>query len=410
MVAVRRLFKHGKKLAGAFASTFIPKSGGFKAAGKLNPKNIGTFAVAAHLAGKRAMTAAKRGMSNPQSGLTTRVPYTKFKKGNANRVKGLKRVKVSPRLRKQILAVNEKSHIQGYMQESYKCTQYNVAPLTNTCAVIENVYLPNDSLGSVFSYNHILHCASRLWNGKGANSFPNVTDALNFDPLVQTIHVRKQWVTLRFKNNSQRTIRMRIVSATPHGTKTTVTPIAAWSSGITDMQAAKRLISNLTPTVGMMYTHPKIYDGFRNQYGTSEMDYTLEPGQAIEQNINGPGMIYDGGNFYQNGAVYNIFQKQDVFNFAVILPDLVLSSAGVPGHLSDSTALLATNFICFDATYHVQMSMPEPAGWQSGGVAPAAGAVPLVNRVKRFVLDDFNDFTPTLLSTEIRTDEEQPKT
>nr|WAE43075.1 MAG: capsid protein [Cressdnaviricota sp.] len=336
-----------------------------------------------------------------------RLPTKRFKRGNANRVVGIKRVKVPSKLRLQIKEIDEAQHIQGYMQENYICTQNSVAPTTNLTNVIENISIPNDSLGSYFSWNHILHCASRLWNQKVANTFPNVTDALNFDPLNTQVHVRKQWVTLRFKNNSTRSVRMKIINATPHGTKTIQTPVAAWISGLNDMVTSGRMIVNNSNGISQLYVHPKVYDGFKNQYGTSEVDYVLEPGQSVEQNIRGPAMIYDGGKFYNNGA-YNVFQKQDIFQFAVITSDTISDNVGVTGHLGDNTTLLASNFLLCEGTYHVHMSMPEPTGWTSGGVAPAAGPVKNNNRVKRFVFDEFNSTTATGASTEYRTDELQP--
>lgn len=408
---VKQWFKHGKKFIGALGTSLLPSGGpNIKVNGKLDPRNFGRFAVGAHLAGGRVMRKERQLMfRNPQSGVSTRVPYARIRGGNSNRVRGLKKVRVPRKLRKQILAVAEKSHVQGYMQETYLATQTSVAPVSNLTTVFENVYLPNDSYGGVFSYNHVLHCASRLWNAKSANSTPQIGDSANFDPKTCEIHVRKQWVTLRMKNNSLRTLRVRIVTATPHGTKTLETPVSAWDSAFVADVANGTVISNSSAyKSAIMYTHPKIHDGFRNQFGTSETDYTLEPGQAIEQNIPGPGMIYRGGKFYQQGNTYNVFQKQDVFNFAVILPDLGVCATGETGHLSDTNHNLASNFLCFDATYHVSMSMPEPVGWQSGGVAPAAGPVANVNRVRRVVLDDFNSRVLVADAAEYRTDEQNP--
>lgn len=375
------------------------------------PKAAALASFAAHYRHRSKMNK----LGNPLSGISTRLPYTRYKKGNANKVRGLKKVKVPARLRKQIKQTIEANHIHGYMQENYICTFNPAAPVnSNQTTTIENMYLPNDSFGSIFSWNHVLHCASRLWNGKAAGSTPQITDAGNFVNNTTKVTVKKQWVTIRIKNDSTRTLRMKVVSATPKGSKCLATPVAAWTQAVANEITSGRVI-NCGNGIAQLYTHPKIFDEFNNMYGTSEMDYTLEPGQSVEQNVQGPAMDYDGDKFFQLGA-YNTFQKQDIFNFMVVTCDLIYAAAqvapalaAVAGHLNDNTTFAPQNWILIEGTYHVQMSMPEPTGWQSGGIAPAAGAVANVNRVKRYVFDDFNTTPQEASAVEYRTDEQNPK-
>lgn len=382
-----------------------------KYSGAKFPKAAALASFATHLRHRKKMNK----LGNPLSGISTRLPYTRYKKGNATKPRGLKKVKVPARLRKQIKQVNEASHIHGYMQENYICTANPAAPVnSNQTTCIENMYLPNGSFGSVFSWNHVLHCASRLWNGKGATSIPQINDVGNFINNTTKVTVKKQWVTIRIKNDSTRTLRMKVISATPKGTKCLATPVASWVQAVSNEIASGRVI-NCGNGIAQLYTHPKIFDEFQNMYGTSEMDYTLEPGQSVEQNVNGPAMEYDGDKFFQLGA-YNTFQKQDVFNFMVVTCDLIYAASQVApplpaigGHLNDNTTFAPQNWILIEGTYHVQMSMPEPTGWQSGGVAPAPGAVANVNRVKRFVFDDYNTTPNEVTAVEYRTDEQNPK-
>ena len=118
-----------------------------------------------------------------------------------------------------------------------------------------------------------LHAASRLWNGKAANATPTILDGGVLDNKTSVINVRKQWVTMRFKNNSNRTIRAKHFLCT-QSQQSLFTPNQAWYLGINDMISNSCLIGTPTVTQNHLFTHPKTVDQFNQYFSSSETDYT----------------------------------------------------------------------------------------------------------------------------------------
>lgn len=342
----------------------------------------------------------------PMSAPSTRVPLKIKRKGN-RKVKGTKKVKVSRTFRQKVKECGAAAKLQGYFQANYACKMVGQAT-SNSTVVDDGLLSPSTVNGSVFSYSNVLHAASRLWNQKAATSTPTSTDVNNFDARTTIIDVRKQWAVMRFKNNSLRTIRMKHILCTPKSAQSTFTPGQAWSQAISDMIGDLRLIGSPTVSKNTMFTGPKTFDQFSQFFSTSETDYTLEPGQSIEETIKGPSMVYDGGKFLANGA-YVIHGKQDVYSLVVYYYDLVVATAPVTfvGYANQPGAIQPTQGLLVSSTYHVQMCMPEPTGWISNGTAPAAGAVANGLRLKKYCFDDFNAFGAATTAIN-REDEQNP--
>ena len=113
----------------------------------------------------------------------------------------------------------------------------------------------------------------------------------------------------------------------------------AWYLGINDMISNSRLIGTPTVTQNHLFTHPKTVDQFNQYFSSSETDYTLEPGQSIEENIEGPSMLYDGGKFWQSGN-YCIHQKQDIYSFVVYWYDLcvgLVPTVNLVGYINEAS-------------------------------------------------------------------------
>ena len=118
-------------------------------------------------------------------------------------------------------------------------------------------------------------------------------------------------------------------------------------------------------------------------------------------------MLYDGGKFWQSGN-YCIHQKQDIYSFVVYWYDLcvgLVPTVNLVGYINEASG--STDGLLVQSTYHCQLNMPEPVGWNSTGVVPAAGPVQLTNRQKRFCYDEFN--TDNTAETAVdREDEQNP--
>lgn len=339
-------------------------------------------------------TSSRRG-STISSGLTslsapsTRIPL-KIKRAGDRKTKGRKVVHVTKQFKEKVRACEATSKLSGYFQSNFKA-RILIQPVTNKTYIDDLAMCLGPGNGSLFSYANVLHAASRLWNSKAANASPAFNDTGNFENRTTIIDVRKQWATMRFKNNSLRTIRVKHFLCSPKSQQALFTPNQAWYQGITDMISSTRLIGTPTVTQNNLFIHPKTTDQFNQYFTSSETDYTLEPGQSIEENVEGPKMVYDGAKFWQT-ANYCTHQKQDIYSFVVYWYDLVVGTAptALVGYINEPASIAATNGLLVQSTYHCHLSMPEPAGWISTGAAPAAGAVPLNNRLKRFCYDEFN--------------------
>lgn len=342
------------------------------------------------------------------TGLSTRIPNKKVSKGTRPKPRGLKRVKISAEFRKKVKLCEQASKLKGYFQANYAAQQMPT-PVTNLTAVSETMLCPQVSHGSVFSYANVMHAASRLWNNKPANATPTNTDLLNFDARSTIIDVHKQWAVMRFKNNILRTIRIKHMLFTPKSQQNDFSPLFAWQNAVVDMGAVGRLIGTPAVTVNSLFIHPNAFDQVKQYFSSSETDYTLEPGQAIQETIQGPAMTYDGGKFVQNGG-YAYQGKQDVYSLVIVQYDLTVGTAPdtVVGYINEpGPSVTLGNSLLIQSTYHCQLSMPEPAGWTSGGVAPAPGPVKLNLRQKVYCYDDFNT-VHTAETAYTREDEQNP--
>lgn len=359
----------------------------------------------------RSIKSSRSGPSNAVtklSGLSTRLPYKKVSKGSRPKPRGTKRVKISSEFRKKVKLCEQTNKLDGYFQANYAAQQMPT-PVTNRTAVSETMLCPQVSNGSVFSYGNVLHAASRLWNGKASTPTPTNSDTNNFDARTTIIDVHKQWAVMRFKNNTLRTIRIKHMLFSPKSTQNIHSPKTAWENGLYDMISSGRVIGTPAVTINSLFIHPNAFDQVKQFYSSSETDYTLEPGQAIQETIQGPSMTYDGGKFLANSQyMYNA--KQDVYSLVIVQYDLAVGNApstivGYPNEPGPSVTL--GNSLLIQSTYHCQLSMPEPTGWVSSGAAPAAGVVMLGKRQKMFCYDEFNS-TTTAETAYTREDEQNP--
>lgn len=265
------------------------------------------------------------------------------------------------------------------------------------------------SAGSLFHYDQVLHAASRLWNGKAANTNPSVVDLGNFDPLNTVIEVVKQWWTFRMRNNSTRRATYRIYKCQKKNSVVISDALEAWSQGLTQMVADGQLIM-ANPFPSAMHTGPTISNQFRQGWKAEEMKIVLDPGEYYEFSVSGPSMTYRGQDFY-DAAIYRLNGKQDIQLICSSNVDMVGShTAGVAnnaGYAGDLVAETSQERTYIEGTYHVHMAMPEKVG---GVITPIAIGSPQLfqnnNRIRRTVIDDFQ---PTTFGTGIhRRDEENP--
>jgi len=342
------------------------------------------------------------------------------RKANSKRVsgkykpKGRKNVKVSKNFVLKVRKATDVAKIRGHYQSNEQTTLNPT--LINQQTVYQNIPTSATNASAqgtngLFSAVRILHAASRCWNFKTAATDPSLggggANALNLNKTTTVIDVRKQWWVLNYRNNTARTMYIKVFKCAPKNLDGINTAQGAWGNAIATGIGAAYIIGTPAVSVNTLHTSPKMYKEFNVHYKCEEDHLTIEPGQSHVMTIQGPSMEYDMKKFFI-GTEYQEYQKQDVFLMHAVYTDLI----GVNSSTLVQRAPLdpAVGELIVEARNYIEMSMPETVGWQSGGIAPAPGAVQNINRVMRFVVDDFTDKTSVaILSTaQDRTDMENP--
>jgi len=319
--------------------------------------------------------------------------------GKKLKPKGRKYVKVSKDFKAKVMKATEAGKVAGQFHST------DIGVLTAALSgqqTTSHQLMPNSSgLNGLFNAKRVLHCVSRMWNGKAVTSTPQIADAGMIQPLQTVIDVKKQWWVYKIRNNSARTICVRMWKCAPKHLQSDVDPIGAWRQSITRaITEGYYITSPATYNDQLLYVKPQLFAQFNQFYKVEEVTMVIEPGQSHEFTITGPSMVYDMKKFYIDN-LYQEYQKQDVILLSAVWTDLIGETAGV---LVGRDGLnVGDGEVIYESQYFCNVVMPETIGWQSGGVMPAAGPVLNANRTKRYVFDQFERVTD-LPGAEDRTD------
>jgi len=350
-------------------------------------------------------TAARRRLSVPSNPRNPKISKSRKKL----KIKGRKRVKVPVKLRRQIMQVSDSNKVHGYFQDN-RIEALDPGSLGGKQTV---ELAPNRTLtqaGYLFTYDKVLHAASRLWNGKGAVQAPAAGDALNFQPRDTVIQVFKQWWTFRMRNNSTRTVTYRIYKCQKKKNSILLNDAyTSWVNGLGDMFNEGQMITNTNQSV--LHTGPTLSNQFRAGWTVETLKVEMEPGQTYSFNVNGPAMTYKGSDYYDSAA-YRQQQPQDVQLIFSGNVDIVGShtAGGVVGNFGyvadSSTAQPSMERVYIESTYHCSLAMPEKVGGVTQPVFIGSTIFQNTNRVKRVCIDDFE---PTIFDLMHRRDEQNPQ-
>lgn len=360
---------------------------------------------------KRSKSIVSIGGTGTASGKSDRQANSKHVSGKV-KAKGRKEVKITKDFILKVRKANDPARVRGHFQSN---EQNVINPTlanqqTITINIPSAVTAPQGTLG-LFAAARVLHAASRCWNGKTAVIDPVIggggAAALNLNEITTVVDVRKQWWVHVYRNNAPRTVYVKVFKCQPKSLGDTEYPLTAWSNALTSGIAQGYVIGTPAITVNTLFTSPSQYREFNAFFRVEQELLTIEPGQSYILTIPGPAMEYDMKKFYIN-SVHQRLQKHDIFLMHAVYTDLI----GVNASTSVQRAPFdpAVGELIVESRYYCEMSMPETVGWQSGGVVPAAGAVQNINRVMRFVVDDFTDKSAIapLAANQDRTDMENP--
>lgn len=306
-----------------------------------------------------------KGFSHPTNSTTASKSIKKNKKVH---YKKNKKVKVSRNLRLKVQKVISGRDYPGF----YHSIDYNEFNVTaqNAQATFQMSY---DNLGEhVFSPNQFLNAASVLWNGKPVPAVPGIADAFNFDPKQTKLYVRKSWVVTQFKNNTQRTIFLKMFNCRPKSDQNVNSALGQWGAALTEMAgsgAGGAYSENpLGVTPQTLHADPRGLKQFDKFFAAEVTKYVLDPGQVVDYVVQGPSnMMLDYSKFY-NGGVYFAQQKMSRFQFGVMYLDLCSGTLGGTARFPDAVG--AQNpCLCWESNAYYSLDMPEKAGIVGAGVA-----------------------------------------
>lgn len=346
-------------------------------------------------------------------GGTRQVKVMKAGKKLAPSKKNNKKVKVSKNFKAKVLKSVQSKEVIG----RFRSIQFDNLQM-GTAANIQNIALiPNQTLtlaGSLFNAARIFHVASRLWAGHGPLSNPTYpisagTTTNHFNPRNVKIDVKKQWWHFTAKNNTTRTMRIKVYQASPRRTFSSTTfssggdPLQLWDAGLDQLYESGEYIGQYyEPGGGTLVPFP-YKEGLgqsphqskllTQDYSLTCTDYLVQPGQDFDWTITGPAGVTDFAKFWENDVMMP-FQKDDIFMFIVAQYDIAASvNAGIvtyhiPG---ESVPVDHAHRLIVQCNYHCTLAMPEQTGFTEPATA-APGNILYLDQRKSVTC--FDDFTP----------------
>lgn len=383
---------------------------------------------------RRASTASSSGRSRASVtrmanltnvGGTRQVKVLKAGKRLPPSKKGLKKkVSVSKTFKDKVLKSVASKEIVGYFR-SIQFADMQCGLYANRQAV---QFCPNSGLdlaGSLFNATRILHVAGRLWGNVPAIQDPSwpiiaAPSSIVYNPKNVQIEVKKQFWTFQGKNNTTRTMKVKVYQASPKKsfTNTSFTsggdPLQLWDHGLDQLYDAGvykgryfNPISGLLadyPFKEMLGMTPHMAKQCVDHYAITSTEYLVQPGQDFDWVVNGASGRIDYSKFNENDEMMP-FQKDDVWQFIVVEYDLAASfdsplySYHIPASAED-----AGHRLIIKAKYTCSLVMPEQTGFTEPATITAGNIQNLDQRKPVTCIDDFTPH-PNLTGTVDRVDD-----
>lgn len=351
------------------------------------------------------------GTRNFTHGANDRDPGVSKKRVRGVDYKRPKRVKVNKSFKLKVNKAMQGKTYSGFFQHT---TYYFLAPPTavNTQGVFPANY---ENTTELFSPQQFLNAASVLWNGKqflAAGTPSNINDIGNFNPFETKIDVIKTWAVAQMRNNSKRTLYIKMYDCKAKSLQNSNFPLAQWNNALVEMNQTKgastAFSENPRNTLSStLHANPKSLIQFNKWWACEVTNIVLEPGQTYDYKITGPSnMTVDMSKYYNSGN-YQQISKCGRYVFGTIYTDLenntIAGASGQAGRFGEA-ALDAGVDIEYNVYY--SLSIPEKAGFI--GVGTAGAGTELGERHNSYVIQ--NDAVAYTNTTATRIDVENPVT
>lgn len=290
---------------------------------------------------------------------------------------GYQKVYVAPRLRKKIQKVISGTHPRGWLQYTYygrPSVQGSNGQFAGRIGLNGSVTRTIDGVGGVFfSPTQANDVASVLWNNKTPIAAPSYNNPQNF-PWSQTrINMLKQWATVKWRNNGQRTCIITMFAAV---SKTTDVGNRGayndWTSALTEDNTAGVNVTNVS--TGTLYAHPYMCKSLLNNWKIEQTKIYLKPGEEYVYTVEGPSKLYDFRKYW-TGQTANPTQRGNVNLFFTMYYDLIGESGTFTNASRLSTGANNNGYGCmYEVNEYYAVEIPEQAGirWATAG-APESG-------------------------------------
>lgn len=333
---------------------------------------------------------------------------------------GQKRVKVSKEFKKKVKQVLSDKLPQGYAQEIY--VRYLNGPSFNNKQAVDSI--SNGAVDSIpgqyFSPSQIINIASFLWGNVPYSVNQNYnTGIFNYENT--KINVKKQWVTVKYRNNTQRSYTIVIYASRrknkiPLGAQTKM--LDDWNSALANDTTGGVNIGTVSSST--IYATPYMCKQVMDNWTIESTKVVLAPGEEYVYTLDGPSKMYDFRKNWINGLVAGA-AKETVDLCHVCYCDMVLNAAGtIVGRIGENNH---TNgyAVVYEVNTYYKLEMPDQTGitWATApGAGNATQALPvnggttmLGNRRDAYAIWQNGDVTAIpAANTVLRVDRETPTT
>lgn len=326
--------------------------------------------------------------------------------------KGAKKVYVSRALRKKVSKVIEGKDPKGFAQ--YVNSGRLVPPATDnaqSAALITGCNV--DGVTTFFSPTQINNVASSLWNHKTITYTPVYNDNENFPYATTKIKVLKQWVTVKFRNNTQRNCYLILYACENKVKRAATSFVTEWTASMTEENTATINVNNTSPLT--MYATPYMSKQLMNNWSVETTRVYLKPGEEYVYTLQGPSKLYDFRKYFTAGAEQTM--PRGVMQLAYSMrEDILGDNAGAFGRLISP---IVNGYGCFyEVNEYFKLEIPQQAGIQwltaSSGASstsglPSSGFSTYLGAKRDAYLIAVN-LASTHTGTLVRSDIEQPGT
>lgn len=337
-----------------------------------------------------------------------------------------KKVKVSRKLRAKIKKVISDRSPSGYYQEII--TGVFSAPTDNrqNATIIASTTVDGNQ-GEFFSPSSVINAASVLWNGKTASAIYGLNDATNFNSETLRVNVKKQWVTIKCRNNTERTYTINFYACRRKISEpaTGFTALNDWQSalGFEKYQPAATPGGGPGPNVmnldyTTLYVTPYFTKSVTDKYDIETTKVRLAPGEEYTYTLTGPSMMYDFRKFYAANTAFPFNKKTNVSVFMVGYTDLIGGASSTFGRGKQANTAAGYGLI-YETNTYFKLEMPDqtgmvwavaPAGLASAQTVPAPGVTTYLGN-RRDAYGIYNQSNAASLTAPLsRVENEQPNT